>query len=125
MYSIGTIIYGIPINEAISARIRAWEEGLDGEGNDLPDDGEERWFEDNEGTCGFTTQYHGSADGLVGFCGVELCQMNESKDVNVKDLILVPTPKQIKEAEEKLALLHSELRALGDEVGVYIIWSTS
>ena len=123
-YCIMTVIYGIPLTEEASRKIDEWEDGVDGE-EPLPD-GDDRWFENNDGACGFKTLYSGSAPWHPGYCGVELCKFDECSDaIDAKELRLTPTPKEIDEAMTKIKELHPDLRTLCGEPGVWIIPSSS
>lgn len=123
-YAIATIIYGVSLTEEVSDRIRKWEDGLGADDEEL-EEGDERYFETNDGPCGFVTQYSGSSNDLVGYCGVKLGEFAECNNVRVKNLRLTPTPEEMGEAEGLVNALHPELRALAGEVGVYFVWSTS
>ena len=115
MYSIAHIIYGVPLSEKISQKI-----------NDYENSESDLWFEDKNGMCGFRIFYHGSADQLMGFCGVELDTFAEFKPfIDVSKLTTKPTPEQVSEANRQLEALCEELRGLCDPVGVYLVWSTS
>lgn len=118
-YAIIKIIYGVPLNEAVSQKIQEWEQIPEtAEGGDL-------WFEDNDGTCGFETLYSASGSDLLGFCGVELCELAHYESEDVTKLKLLPTAKQKAEAEAKVAKLHPDLRKLAGPIGSYTVWSDS
>ena len=109
------IIYGVPLNEAVSEKIQAWEK----------DTTSDLWYEDDDGACGFKTLYSASGSNLLGFCGVRLDGLASYTNEDVTWLKLVPTPEQKAEAEAKVARLHPELRALAGKIGSYTVWSDS
>lgn len=112
--AIVSIVYGVPMTEAIDTKINEWEQNED----------EERYYDGTEGPCGFTTLY--SAGGPpFGYCGVELDQLKSYGQDLVSDYKLIPTEAQKKEAEEKVALLDPELREMAGPIGVYFIWHDS
>lgn len=120
MYSIQSIIYGVPITEAVSNYFMT------------RNDPEE---------YGFTTLYHGGASGFVGFCGVQLGEdLDECGNftrIDQKTIIqynvegkqqialLNPTDEQKLEAQKKVDALSEELRSLCPAIGTYLIYSTS
>ncbi len=129
MYSIQTVIYGIPITVAVAEKIIEME-------ND-PNSG---WFEDEHGVCGFTILYSGSADYIVGYCGVSLGELDECGDyVSYKDegfleysgmnsirrISLKPTQEQESQALQAIKLLPKELLPFCKPIGVYFVYSTS
>lgn len=109
-----TAIYGVPINQAIHNKMLEMEED--------PDSG---WFEDKNGTCGFTTLYSGHAMRTVGYCGVKLDGFNEFKDVRVSKLKLEPTDKQKKEAQERIDALPEAFDDLVGDPDVFFVMSTT
>lgn len=113
-YSIVRVIYGVPLNENCIELINKWE-------HDVSDD---RWWEDDEGVCGFTSLYSASGPGN-GYCGVELCSLNSFVNQLVSKVRMVPTEAEIKKANARLDLLHPELRSKTGPVGVYFVWSDS
>lgn len=120
MYSITNIIYGVPLTKKISAQIEAWEENEE----------EEKWFEDERGTCGFTILYHGGADQHIGYCGVELDEFDEASFyIKPSNLNTDPTQAQIEEAQKLYKQLQPELKQIleheGVKLDIYYIHSTS
>lgn len=114
-YAIANVIYGVPLNEEANDLINKWEQ----------DETNDNWFEDNDGTCGFTMLYTGSAD-YAGYCGVSLMEFDECEDFRpISSLNVQPTEKQIEEVKAKVAKLHPELKAVLPEIGTYLVWSTS
>ncbi len=109
-YAIIKVIYGVPLNEDISRKISEWEEQED-----------ERWTDD----CGFEQLYSASGSEYVGYCGVELCELESYGNQPLSDLVLTPTAEQKKEALELLNALEPELRALAGKPDVYLVWSDS
>ncbi len=105
-YAIANIIYGIPLTEEIH---EAANKHKDADIQDL----------------GFETMYSGSAPFIPGFCGVLLCRFDECDDLAVKDLVLVPTEKQMLEAKAKIKDLPAYIRKASKPVDVYLVWSTS
>lgn len=115
MYSIVTVIYGVPLNIAVSRKINSWES-----------DEDSPWSEDNDGTCGFVATYHDGSSELIGYCGVELDTFDECRSSRkVSELNLQPTKEQVVEAKDKIAKLHPALHDLIDEESIYFIFSTS
>ena len=128
MYSILNVIYGVPITEKISALITEWE-GTD----------KSPWYEDKNGPCGFTSLYHGSTGGLVGYCGVLLGEFDEccewlrledggiwvKENTRLRLARTVPTEQEKRQANELFAKLHLDIVRLCPELGVYIVFSTS
>ena len=99
MYSIQTLIYGVPLTGDISDLIAKWE-----------DEDDPRWVDGDDGFCGFTSLYHGG--------GADYKQ--QAKTINLE-----PTPQQKEKAEAMVAELDSALRALCPPIGVYMIFSSS
>jgi len=117
MYAIGMVIYGVPLTEDVNAIISEFEESEIDDGS---------WFEDNEGTCGFTTLYSGCADGLVGYCGVRLTEDFGTYDYfKLSDITVQPTEEQKQEALEKMAKLHPKIKEVLLDVDIWVIWYTS
>ncbi len=139
MYSIMNVIYGVPLTRKVNELINKWEETDD-----------DRWADADDDMCGFETLYHGSADRIIGFCGVclgeftecdEIIKINEdaieiSEDSPPKNrkygpklqsskIKLKPSKKEIAEAQSKIDALDPEIKKILPEVGLYIITSTS
>lgn len=62
---------------------------------------------------------------LVGYCGVELSEIDETQVYALKDLQQEPTDVQMAIAKLKVINLHPELRKLAGDIGVYLVWSSS
>lgn len=112
--AIVSVVYGVPLNEAVSKKIREWE---------AEDD--ERWTDERTGQCGFTTLYSASGDDLFGYCGVELCQLESYANEKLSALKTVPTELQKAEAERLVAALNPKLRKLAGDIDVYLVWHDS
>ena len=117
MYTIGNIVYGVPINEALSNLLLDWKKNL------TEEEYAEKFNEDGQ-LIGFNMLYHGGADGLVGYCGVGLGDFDEIDSVLISELPY-PTEEQIREAQTKIDALPNEVKELIDEPGHYIVWSSS
>lgn len=117
MYSIITVIYGLPLTNKASAALE--EMNIDPSNY-------------------FSTLYHGGADYAPGYIGVLLGEFNECSgalrvlsngiQTNSGKLIakFVTTADQKKEAENMIANLSNEIRnVLPSEIGIYFIFSTS
>lgn len=110
MYSIGHVIYGVPLTEDIH---RAFEEA----------DHEEVW--------GFETFYDGSASSQPGFLGVELVEFNAFGDVPLWKIAVDPTEEQLADAHAKIERFKADFKAetgkdikLG-KIDTWVVWSTS
>jgi len=136
MYSIMNVIYGVPLTRKINALINEWEETDD-----------DRWADADDDMCGFETLYHGSADRIIGFCGVCLGEFTECDEIikigedaieisedlppskkrgpKSSKIQLKPSKKEIAEAQSKIDELDPEIKKILPEVGLYIITSTS
>lgn len=142
MYSIMNVIYGIPLTRKINALIDKWE---------TTDD--DRWSEglnEKRDTCGFITLYHGSADRIIGFCGVSLGEFTECDEIiKIEDdtikisedsvpksmrsgprrppsiVKLKPSEKEIAKTQKMISKLDPEIQKIAPSVGIYIITSTS
>ena len=112
--AIVTVVYGVPLTEDCIDLINKWE----------CDTKCDKWFEDNNGTCGFTDLYSASGPGN-GFCGVELDQLESYGNQLVSKVRMVPSEKEKQKAEKLIAALDPELRERTGDVGVYFIWSDS
>lgn len=113
-YSIVTVVYGVPLNDDCIDLINKWE-------SDTNDD---KWFEDDDGICGFTTLYSASGP-HNGYCGVKLDTLESYGNQLVSEVRMIPTEAEIKEATARLDKLHPELRSKVGPIGVYFIWSDS
>ena len=117
MYTIGNIIYGVPINDRVRGFIaRCNEELTEEEYSEL--------FNDEEQLKGFAHMYHGGCIGLVGYCGIPIGEFDVIEDVLI-DSIPQPSEEQIAQANEMIEALPKVVRALIPEVGHYIVWSSS
>lgn len=121
MYSIQTIIVGVPITSKVAEAIEKSKK-----------DAEE---------LGFEVLYHGGSDGLVGYCGVQLGDdLDECGDWTRIDqgrihqhherlpdqvAVTVATPEQEQEARRKVDALPSSVRKACQEFGIYIVYSSS
>lgn len=115
-YVIGNIVYGCPINDALSTLIEQVE--MD-EAHPLSE------YYDDDYPLGFETYYSGHAYGTVGAFGVSLGRINECSNVRVGDLTLEPTEEQKADVEKRFAELPKAVRDLCDPLDTYIVWSTS
>lgn len=105
MYTIGNIIYGVPLTRKLASEI-------------------DRLLLDPE-EVGLTMLYRGSGDN-TGYCGVKLDRFDECSDVlKISDLNVKPTPEQKKEALEKIFNLPKELTEFLEMTDTYIVWSNS
>jgi len=105
MYSIVTVIYGIPITPEVSA--------LSVEDPDELED------------FGYTIQYHGNSSDTVGYCGVELDSFNECQTaLSVDKIKTTPTEEQKLESFRRVHMLSAKHRGSA-KIGVYYIFSTS
>ena len=106
-----------------------------------------RWLEKNNSEPkdhGFVTRYSGSADSISGYLGVDLGSIDEvdpvlikvndkevhgitdkDKSRGTKLFSMQPSMEQILEVEAKIAALPKGLQDVLEQVGVYIVWSTS
>jgi hypothetical protein len=114
MSALVSIIYGVPLNKTVSKKLDEWEIARD-----------DRWFVNGANTCGFDTLYSASGNYYVGYCGVELDELDAHTPELLSNLITTPTEGQKKAAEELVAALDPELRALAGPIGVYTIWHDS
>ena len=107
MYSIVKIVYGSPLNQ------KAYDamEKLGVEPEDI----------------GCETLYSGGADVTPGYCGVELGEFDEATDMALKvsSLNLKPSAAQIKEANDAIAALPSQVRKHLAKADVYFVFCTS
>lgn len=113
-YAIVHVIVGVPLNEAVSNKIREWE-----------DEGDERWTDGHEGQCGFTTLYSASGGDLCGYCGVNIDALESYGNELVSNVRFEPTAEETANAKLLVEQLDPELRKLAGEFGVYFIWSDS
>lgn len=143
-YAIGTVIYGLPMNERQTRLLELWREGID-----LVDDAkyniakwnpEKSWPEVtlrlppkksieviDEEYIGFERCYTGD-DRIDGYCGVVLDEFDECDSVLLDKTRLArwkPTPEQKRLAREMVKKIHPKFRKLADPIGVYIVWSSS
>lgn len=112
-YAIVKVIYGVPLTEDCIELINKWES----------DPTCDKWFEDDNGACGFTSLYSASGPG-AGYCGIELDELDSSNQL-VSEVRMKPTEKEEKKAKKLVEALPPELRELTGEIGVYFIWSDS
>ena len=114
MYSIASIIYGVPLTKEVSDKIDEYE---------LRES--EKWSEQEDGVCGFRVLHHGMANKRVGFSGVDLDSFSDADDfVDLSTLNFKPTIEQVYEAGRLVEALDPELRELCPPIGVYVVWST-
>lgn len=113
-YAIVSVIYGVPLTEDCIDLINKWES----------DTTSDKWFEDDDGTCGFTTLYSASGP-RNGYCGVELDQLNSYNNQLVSAVRTVPTEAEIEKATALVNKLYPELRSQTGPIGVYFVWSDS
>ena len=108
-YCIMTIIYGVPLTSETNKLIRKWEHENDN-----------RWFEDENGMCGFNFLYNGGdSESIPGFCGVILDEFDEARDfIKFSDLKFFPSDEDKKIVFEKISNLHHELRELCEKIDV-------
>jgi hypothetical protein len=111
-YAIIKVVYGVPKTEAVSEKIDEWEGDTDSD----------KWFEGDDGACGFTDLYSAGGPGF-GYCGVELDELHSYGQDLVSGYKFTPTDEQKKEAERLVAALDPELKELAGPIGVYFIWS--
>lgn len=121
MYTIMSVIYGVPLTRSCQKIIDEFEKDLT----------TEDWFEDEEGTCGFQMMYSGFADGTPGFCGVELWSAPCIGPIDMREAKyrMSPTREDKVLAAKKFKALHKRLQKSlidgGFPLGIYIIFSTS
>lgn len=106
------VIYGVPLTYDCIQLINQWE-------SDLTSD---KWFENGDGACGFTSLYKASGP-ATGYCGVELDELDAYGDQPVRDVKMKPTAEQKKLAKKRVDALDPELRKLTGKMDVYFIWS--
>lgn len=133
MYSIGVIVFGVPISEKLLDSIGQLKP------SDLPELHNE--FSNKEiasdyirptdlleivtESC-FETAYHGSSHHIPGWCGVVLSEFSDTcAAMKLSTLMVQPTQKQKDEAIAKIQQLPVAIRAIADEPDVYIVWTTS
>lgn len=113
-YAIIKVVYGVPLTEDCIDLINKWES----------DPNSDKWFEDDNGCCGFTSLYSAGGPGH-GYCGVELDELASYGNQPVSEVRMEPSEKEKKEAEALVAAIPQELRELTGKIGVYFIWSDS
>jgi hypothetical protein len=106
MYTIGHVIYGVPLTDKISGII-------------------ERAGQD-PGDLGFTVLYSGAANWTPGYLGEELVEFTECDgDFPLSKLAVQPTAKQRAAAQAKIDGLPPKVKAALGKVDVWVVWSTS
>lgn len=108
MYSIVTVVYGVPIRQAALDEV----ESLGIEPSDI----------------GIITQYSGSGDEIPAYCGVELSEFDEATDMAlpISSIRHTPTSKEIAKATAAVAALPSSVRKrIKDKLDTYYVFSTS
>lgn len=113
MHTIGTLIYGIPIDEDLAREYQEYE--LNEE--------DPMSIEDM-----FTTLYHGSSTHEVGYLGIKIKEFFAIQEpMLLSDLISKAsvTNEKKEEVKRKFDSLPSELKGACMPIGFYIIWSTS
>lgn len=108
MYSIGTVIYGIPITEDITKVASDRDEELDKEDGGY-----------------FTTLYHGGSYHEVGYLGIELASFDECADFKLEDIIRAPTDEQTMEVVKAFNELPIEYKDVAPDIAVWVVFSTS
>lgn len=108
------VVYGVPLTEDCIELINEWES----------DPNSDKWFEDDNGCCGFTSLYSASGPGN-GYCGVKLDELASYGNQLVGDVRMIPTPEEYIKAKERVDALDPELRERTGNMGVYFIWSDS
>ena len=114
MYTIGSLIYGIPIDKGLSKAYQEYDETGDEDGFFLEDS--------------FKVLYHGSSTHEVGYLGVLLKEFNAIQDPMLLSSFTskaVVTDKQKEEVKRKFDLLPDILKKACKEPDFYIVWSTS
>lgn len=109
-----TVVYGVPKNDDVIDKIKEWEQ----------DSSSDKWFENDNGTCGFTDLYSASGDG-AGYCGVELDQLESYNNQLISEVRMIPTQEEMQKAQAMVDALDVELKELTGPIGVYFIWSDS
>lgn len=120
MYSIGNVIYGVPWNDELYAKV---EEALQ-QNEDLA---EEYSVKDIE-TMGIETSYHGSSPRQIGWIGKMYEEIDECSDVSLTELMANLEAKRSqfeKDYESCLANVPEFLKELLGKPDLYIVWSTS
>ena len=112
--AIVTVIYGVPLTEEVSKKIREWESEND-----------ERWTDDGDYQCGFETLYSASGGDLLGFCGIQIGELEPYGNQKVSDVCMEPTTNQMTMALQRVERLDPELRKLAGEPSIYFIWHDS
>jgi len=121
MYSIGNVIYGVPITPELDRAMRIMIARDEDESPELLD----LLPEDYEG-LGFETCYHGSAPQIVGWIGVQVGNFNVCQDIRVSDFADVPlTDDEIKQTNDLISNLPEEIRNVLQPIDIYVVWSTS
>ena len=108
MYSIGHVIYGIPITDEISQLAQQRDEEL------AEEDG--GWFE---------TLYHGGSYREVGYLGVELATFDECKDFPLHDVVKDVTDEQEAEVVKAFNKLPMEYKEIAPAIDTWVVFSTS
>ena len=119
MYTIGNIIVGIPITDAIMNVV---------ENSD--DEEVQHCISNGFGNGMSETFYHGSSPYMPGFCGVKLGSFSCVMDLPIKlpmigDVRFVPTDTEEQQARDLIDELPDEIKKVMPPFGVYIVWSTS
>ena len=119
MYSIITVIYGIPLTQELEERN---SDLIDAD----PEESDPTIHEDME-EYGFEIMYTGSGNHTPGYCGVELSEFDECSDsyLPISEVAMVPTDEQKAEAHAKIEALDDRFKDLLPAVSVYFIFSTS
>ena len=109
MYSITSVVYGIPVNSALSRYLL------------------ENYDDPEYEIDGFTELYHGGIAGrMCGFIGAELSTWDETEDlVRVSGLRMQPTDEERQKVDNMIAALPQGLRDVAADPDVYLVFSSS
>lgn len=145
MYSIISIIYGVPLNEEVNNLMQEWAspgsfpdigiqsdelaKWLEDGGSDWTDDDGCQILAGEDQPWGFKTLYHGGSSYYVGYCGVKLGEFDECRnDMRIDEKFLAslkPSRTQELLAREIVGKLHPRLLEAAGPIGTYFIFSTS
>lgn len=103
MYSIGNVIYGVPITDKLKHHIRSW--GLE--------DNQEFLEE-----LGFETLYHGGGSGIVGYFGMEVTEFDECM-LNLRLSTLTKEADKVIRNEAQLKKIQNRINQLDQKIKEY------
>src|SRR5688572_13612524 len=114
-YAIAYVIYGVPLTDKIAKVIEEWE-----------DEGDERYYNDDDTECGFYRDLYRSDGFKPGYCGILLGEFDEACDfVDVAKLPPKPSKAQMAVAKAMVKGLDPHLLKMCEPVGLYYVWGSS